>query len=68
MERCPSGSAGKDVGVTLYLLLVALWFALQLPIEILAPVFFADPASKCHVCRCLACRAGWWGLALRHTL
>ena len=38
-------SRPRDVGVTLYLLLVASWFAMQLPIQVLAPVFFADPAG-----------------------
>eukprot|EP00928_Gymnodinium_smaydae_P029180 TRINITY_DN22050_c0_g2_i3.p2 TRINITY_DN22050_c0_g2~~TRINITY_DN22050_c0_g2_i3.p2 ORF type:complete len:280 (-),score=39.85 TRINITY_DN22050_c0_g2_i3:999-1802(-) len=35
----------RDIGVTIYLLIVSLWFALQLPPLVLAPVFFADPAG-----------------------
>merc|ERR550514_1793187 len=35
----------KDIGVTLYLLLVSAWFFFHLPIVVLAPVFFADPAG-----------------------
>ena len=38
-------SRPKDKGVTIYLLLVSIWFYLQLPPMILAPVFFADPAG-----------------------
>ena len=38
-------SRAKDIGVTVYLLLVSVWFALQLPPPILAPLFFADPAG-----------------------
>ena len=35
----------KDVGITIYLLLVSVWFWLQLPPLVLAPLFFADPAG-----------------------
>jgi hypothetical protein len=35
----------QDVGITIYLLLVGLWFFLKLPVYILAPIFFADPAG-----------------------
>jgi hypothetical protein len=38
-------SRPHDVGVTAYLLLVSAWFYLRLPVTILAPVFFADPAG-----------------------
>lgn len=38
-------SRHKDVGITVYLLLVSLWFYLQWPIIVLAPVFFADPGG-----------------------
>ena len=38
-------SRERDVGITLYLLLVSTWFALQLPALLLAPLFFADPAG-----------------------
>ncbi|KAJ1463184.1 hypothetical protein M885DRAFT_556897 [Pelagophyceae sp. CCMP2097] len=34
-----------DVGVTVYLLLVSAWFAIQQPPLLLAPLFFADPAG-----------------------
>ncbi|KAF4690346.1 hypothetical protein FOZ60_000316 [Perkinsus olseni] len=34
-----------DVGITIYLLVVGLWYYVQLPIVVLAPVFFADPAG-----------------------
>jgi hypothetical protein len=35
----------KDVGITIYLSLVSLWFYLSLSPTILAPLFFADPAA-----------------------
>lgn len=38
-------SREKDVGITVYLLLVSVWFAMRLPAQILAPLFFADPAG-----------------------
>jgi len=38
-------SRPRDVGITVYLLLVSLWFFLQMPSSILAPLFFADPAG-----------------------
>ena len=38
-------SRPQDVGVTAYLSLVSVWFYLQLPAPILAPVFFADPGG-----------------------
>jgi hypothetical protein len=34
-----------DMGITAYLLIVGLWFYLQLPVRVLAPLFFADPAG-----------------------
>lgn len=34
-----------DVGITIYLLTVVVWFALEFPVAVLAPVFFADPAG-----------------------
>ena len=37
--------AAKDVGITVYLLVVCLWFYMQLPVSVLAPIFFADPAG-----------------------
>lgn len=35
----------RDVGVTIYLSVVAAWFFFELPTPVLAPVFFADPAG-----------------------
>lgn len=35
----------RDPGITIYLLVVALWFYMQLPVGVLGPVFFADPAG-----------------------
>jgi len=35
----------RDPGITIYLLLVASWFYFELPVTVLAPVFFADPAG-----------------------
>jgi len=35
----------RDVGITVYLALVSIWYVLQLPSPILAPLFFADPAG-----------------------
>jgi len=36
-------SRTRDVGITVYLLLVTAFFYFQLPLEIIKPVFFADP-------------------------
>lgn len=38
-------SRPADVGITVYLILVSVWFALSLPPSVLAPLFFADPAG-----------------------
>jgi len=35
----------RDVGITIYLSIVMLWFYAQLPIIALSPMFFADPAG-----------------------
>ena len=35
----------RDPGITVYLIVVAIWFYMQLPVNVLAPVFFADPAG-----------------------
>ena len=35
----------KDIGITLYLIIVAGWVYVKLPLRILAPVFTADPAG-----------------------
>lgn len=43
----------KDVGITVYLMLVSVWFYAQLQPLILAPLFFADPAGAV-VCACTA--------------
>jgi len=48
-------SRPKDIGVTVYLCLVSVWFLQQLPAPILAPVFFADPAGAVigvQTCQC----------------
>lgn len=34
-----------DAGITIYLLIVVMWFAAQQPTAALAPLFFADPAG-----------------------
>lgn len=34
-----------DAGITIYLLIVVVWFAAQQPTAALAPLFFADPAG-----------------------
>lgn len=33
----------RDIGMTVYMLVAMLWFFLQLPVHVLAPMFFADP-------------------------
>ena len=38
-------SRPRDVGITVYLVLVSAWFGLELPPSVLAPLFFADPAG-----------------------
>ena len=35
----------RDVGITVYLLIVAVFFYTQTPLAIIQPVFFADPAG-----------------------
>lgn len=35
----------RDIGMTVYLVVAMLWFWLELPILVLAPMFFADPAG-----------------------
>lgn len=37
--------AERDVGITIYLMLVILWFYSELPPAALSPMFFADPAG-----------------------
>jgi len=37
--------SSRDPGITIYLLVVACWFYMQLPVRHLAPIFFADPAG-----------------------
>jgi hypothetical protein len=37
--------ADYDKGISIYLVIVALWFAAQQPSSALAPLFFADPAG-----------------------
>ncbi|CAK9037814.1 unnamed protein product [Durusdinium trenchii] len=33
----------RDIGMTVYMIVAVIWFALELPIHVLAPMFFADP-------------------------
>jgi len=33
----------RDIGMTAYMLVAMLWFSLELPVHVLAPMFFADP-------------------------
>eukprot|EP00931_Biecheleriopsis_adriatica_P029230 TRINITY_DN17385_c0_g1_i1.p1 TRINITY_DN17385_c0_g1~~TRINITY_DN17385_c0_g1_i1.p1 ORF type:complete len:271 (-),score=36.09 TRINITY_DN17385_c0_g1_i1:171-905(-) len=33
----------RDIGMTVYMIVAMLWFSLELPIHVLAPMFFADP-------------------------
>ncbi len=35
----------RDTGISIYLCIVALWFYLELPIAVMAPMFFADPSG-----------------------
>jgi len=35
----------RDIGMTVYLVVATVWFFLELPIVVLAPMFFADPAG-----------------------
>ncbi|GMH67186.1 hypothetical protein TrST_g14109 [Triparma strigata] len=35
----------RDVGITVYLLLVSFWFYMEMDPKVLGPVFFADPAG-----------------------
>lgn len=37
--------AEKDIGITIYLLIVIFWFYLELPVAALSPMFFADPSG-----------------------
>ena len=39
--------SSKDIGITIYLLILTGWFYLQLPTFYLAPMFFSDPAGAC---------------------
>mmetsp|Transcript_8326 Transcript_8326/g.8235 ORF Transcript_8326/g.8235 Transcript_8326/m.8235 type:complete len:169 (+) Transcript_8326:3-509(+) len=34
-----------DVGITVYLVVLGVWYYMELPIVVLAPIFFADPAG-----------------------
>jgi len=33
----------RDIGMTAYMIVAMLWFSLELPVHVLAPMFFADP-------------------------
>eukprot|EP00421_Protoceratium_reticulatum_P010977 CAMPEP_0168402700 /NCGR_PEP_ID=MMETSP0228-20121227/23753_1 /TAXON_ID=133427 /ORGANISM="Protoceratium reticulatum, Strain CCCM 535 (=CCMP 1889)" /LENGTH=256 /DNA_ID=CAMNT_0008416289 /DNA_START=30 /DNA_END=800 /DNA_ORIENTATION=+ len=35
----------RDIGMTVYMLVAMLWFYMEMPIRVLAPMFFADPAG-----------------------
>mmetsp|Transcript_67557 Transcript_67557/g.208989 ORF Transcript_67557/g.208989 Transcript_67557/m.208989 type:complete len:255 (+) Transcript_67557:94-858(+) len=35
----------RDIGMTVYMLVAMAWFSAQMPIRVLAPMFFADPAG-----------------------
>mmetsp|Transcript_114827 Transcript_114827/g.245139 ORF Transcript_114827/g.245139 Transcript_114827/m.245139 type:complete len:245 (-) Transcript_114827:60-794(-) len=35
----------RDIGMTAYMLVAMLWFRMEMPIRVLAPMFFADPAG-----------------------
>lgn len=35
----------RDTGISVYLCIVAIWFYLEMPIAIMAPMFFADPSG-----------------------
>lgn len=35
----------RDIGMTAYMIVAMLWFSQQLPVRVLAPMFFADPAG-----------------------
>lgn len=48
----------RDVGITVYLLLVGAFFYLRWPVDVLMPVFFADPAGA--VCGKLLNYYGIW--------
>jgi len=35
----------KDIGITIYLIFVSMWFGLKLSPKLLSPLFFSDPAG-----------------------
>mmetsp|Transcript_17273 Transcript_17273/g.51951 ORF Transcript_17273/g.51951 Transcript_17273/m.51951 type:complete len:246 (+) Transcript_17273:92-829(+) len=35
----------RDIGMTVYMTVAMIWFYMQMPIHVLAPMFFADPAG-----------------------
>eukprot|EP00408_Alexandrium_pacificum_P057488 CAMPEP_0171172346 /NCGR_PEP_ID=MMETSP0790-20130122/9674_1 /TAXON_ID=2925 /ORGANISM="Alexandrium catenella, Strain OF101" /LENGTH=211 /DNA_ID=CAMNT_0011637205 /DNA_START=53 /DNA_END=688 /DNA_ORIENTATION=+ len=51
-----------DAGITIYLIIVAAWFYLQMPVCVLAPLFFADPAGAIigKFCSRRGCNQVWW--------
>jgi hypothetical protein len=51
----------RDVGISVYLVLVVVFFYHQIPLEIIKPVFFADPLGAL-VGKYLT-RAGYWNPA-----
>jgi hypothetical protein len=52
----------RDAGITIYLLIVCLWFACQQPPMALAPLFFADPAGAVvgKFCTRQGINTEWW--------
>mmetsp|Transcript_153439 Transcript_153439/g.491822 ORF Transcript_153439/g.491822 Transcript_153439/m.491822 type:complete len:204 (+) Transcript_153439:153-764(+) len=58
-EWVPSFRFGElyDAGITIYLVIVAVWFCMQQPVRALAPLFFADPAGA--VVGKFCSRRGW---------
>eukprot|EP00927_Polykrikos_kofoidii_P055110 TRINITY_DN49420_c0_g1_i1.p1 TRINITY_DN49420_c0_g1~~TRINITY_DN49420_c0_g1_i1.p1 ORF type:complete len:251 (-),score=29.71 TRINITY_DN49420_c0_g1_i1:238-990(-) len=51
-----------DAGITIYLLIVAVWFALRQPVHALAPLFVADPAGAVigKLCTSRGFNMIWW--------
>ncbi|CAJ1363753.1 unnamed protein product [Effrenium voratum] len=51
-----------DVGISVYLVIVAFWFYMQQPVGALAPLFFADPAGAVvgKFCSKRGCNRAWW--------
>lgn len=54
--------ADYDAGITIYLMIVAVWFYLQRPVHALAPLFFADPSGAVvgKFCTRRGFNMNWW--------